>query len=534
VDEKPSKGWFLALRYLRGAGIVPQTPGALPLDAGTPDFIFVQKNALKQETWDTCLKEWFDRLAFGGVLALWVPDCLKMSVPDGQARLTLELVERLFESAQGIAIDEADEMDGYLFFVARKTSDARHVRTPWRKQRRHVLVYRTGAFGDALMAASVLPALKAEGWAVSFLTNERGADVLRGNPYIDELIVLHAGQVVEKDKPRYIEAMASRFDRLINMTQSVEGELLKHPACADYWWSDKQRRDLCGKASYLERIHALADVPGPYRVRFYPSAQEQKNATRTAERLGDFVVWALKGSALHKWWPFTPQAVVRLMARCSAHIVLTGDVSALPLADAVKKAVADYYGDTSRLSCCVGTHSIRDMMALAMRAAVVVGPETGLMHAVSMEKVPKVVLLSHSSTRNLTDDWVATTSVCPRAACYPCHRLHLNHDWCPQDPATGAAACAASISVERVVGAILKAFEKKKKQEKEAVDGGLQTCDRANGRAGDVSGRQEPCTRNRYQRRYFVSVARHCCAAVGRAGDGAVFNQQYMAAIVGS
>ena len=105
----------------------------------------------------------------------------------------------------------------------------------------------------------------------------------------------------------------------------------------------------------------------------------------------------------------------------------------------------------------IGTHSIREIFTLAHHAQAVVGPETGLLNAVSLQPVPKVLLLSHSAAVNLSDDWIAVKALQPQTGCYPCHRLHYGHEWCPQDQTTKAAICAASIAARDVVLAVMDA-----------------------------------------------------------------------------
>jgi hypothetical protein len=118
-----------------------------------------------------------------------------------------------------------------------------------------------------------------------------------------------------------------------------------------------------------------------------------------------------------------------------------GDVEAEPLAHAILEAVKKYHGDTKRVHALVNTHTMRQIITLAHHAAVVVGPETGVLNAVSLQPVPKV-LLSHSAPVNLSDDWIVTTVLKPNAPRSLCHRLYYSHEWCPQNEETGAAACA--------------------------------------------------------------------------------------------
>jgi ADP-heptose:LPS heptosyltransferase len=448
---------------MRGSGFIARVADPLGVAQGVPDFLYADDVLLEAKDWRAVLMEWWKALHAGGKLILWVSDCHHRFIEENFARVTLADFSDLFEGVDGWQIHEADLIDGHIFFVIEKRADARRLKTPWLKQPKHLMIFRTGAYGDALMASSILPALKDEGWAISFLTNALGHHVLRENPFIDELILLGDGQISEDEKPYYLEAWAARFDRFISLTHSIEGELLKHPARADYFWADAQRRALCNR-SYLAQIHALAEARGPYRVAFYADENEAGWATHFRQRVGPFLLFCMRGSALHKWWPYAHEAVCQILARTDLHVVLAGDREALPQAEAVKDAVKKYHGDLDRVTFCVATHTLREVMALAQKASVVVGPETGIMHAVSLLPVPKVLMLSHSSRRNIADDWIATEALEPCVNCYPCHRLHFGHEWCAQDERTGAACCAASIRCEQVVGAVLRAAESEKRK----------------------------------------------------------------------
>jgi ADP-heptose:LPS heptosyltransferase len=394
-------------------------------------------------------------------LILWLPDCRYQELDKSEARLTLDDILHALDHQPGWQLREADLIDGHIYVVWQKRDDERQIKTPWRKQPRHILVARTGAHGDALMASSVLPWLKEQGWAISFITKCPGIETLRHDPHIDELIMIADGQVPDEEFPYYWQAWENRFDRFINLTYSVEGELLKQPSRPDYFWSDEQRRANCGR-SYLRYTHNLAGVPGPYRVCFYPDEGEKIWAQAKAAQYGKFVLWCLRGSADHKWWPYGPQAICRLLAKTDLHFVLTGDTSALPLANDILDAVKNYRGDEKRVHSLVNQKSIRAVMALAHHATVVVGPETGVLNAVSLQPVPKVLLLSHSAPSNLSDDWCAATALKPTSPCYPCHRLHYGHEWCPRDETTGAAVCASSISVEEMVSVVMIASQQNK------------------------------------------------------------------------
>jgi len=452
---KPA-GWYLGLRYMQGQGLVARAPSPIEARHEKAQFIFADRVLCEAPNWREILEGWWQNLAVGGHLILWLPDCRHCSLEENEARLTLEDISHALDLLPGWQLHESDLIDGHIYAVWQKRGDEKQYCTPWRKQPKHVLVARTGAHGDALMAASILPGLKERGYAVSFITKRPGIETLRHDPHIDELIWLAEGQVPEEEMPYYWLAWEKRFDRFVNLTYSVEGELLKQPARPDYFWPEDQRRQHCAR-SYLGYTHRLAGIPGPYRVCFYPDDAEKDRAARKASEYGKFVLWCLRGSAVHKWWPYGPQAICRLLARSDLNFVLSGDAEAKPLAEDIMKAARDYHGDVSRLHDLTDRCTIREIMTLAHHAAAVVGPETGVLNAVSMQGVPKILLLSHSAPENLSGDWIAATALKPTVPCYPCHRLHYSHEWCPQDEKTGAAACAASIGIQAAVAAISKA-----------------------------------------------------------------------------
>ena len=97
---------------------------------------------------------------------------------------------------------------------------------------------------------------------------------------------------------------------------------------------------------------------------------------------------------------------------------------------------------------------------MAQVCDMVIGPETGLMSAVAMEPMRKIVFMSHSSPKNLTEGWVNTASLEPvNTPCFPCHTLHYNWSQCHQDGDNGIAKCQASITPAMVWDAIRETLD---------------------------------------------------------------------------
>jgi hypothetical protein len=216
--------------------------------------------------------------------------------------------------------------------------------------------------------------------------------------------------------------------------------MLAWPTDGRFLWPDAMRRKVFG-GNYLEWIHELAGVPHEYHQRFYATRAELAGARPGApEHCGELpmVVIAASGSTLPKFWPHLPRLVEQLVD-AGVHVVVLGDLREMKLPQARAP-----HRDRQQWP-------MREAMVLAQVADVVVGQETGLLNAVAMEPMRKVVLLSHSTHENLTKHWVNTKALAGDVPCYPCHRIHLTFDKCTVDEKTGCAACQAAIAPAQVL-----------------------------------------------------------------------------------
>jgi hypothetical protein len=177
-----------------------------------------------------------------------------------------------------------------------------------------------------------------------------------------------------------------------------------------------------------------------------PSPEVVNNATF-------IVLFPLAGSSRHKFYPGQDEVIQGVLDQCQdARFVLVGD-------DACKILEVGWERD-DRVAMESGELPIRSVLAIALFSNVVVGPETGVLNSVAYDDmVRKVILLSHSSAQNLTKHWKNTVKIVPRGvSCYPCHQLHYTPEYCPQDSATGASICQASIEPQSVILPIVTAY----------------------------------------------------------------------------
>lgn len=325
---------------------------------------------------------------------------------------------------------------------------------------KNALVVRLGAHGDLIMASTILPQLKEEGYHVTFLAQGDEAQVIAANPHIDVHWRVQKNQIPPAELQAYLLGLSIQFDRYIELNASIERQFLHHKDEPYYHYADEARARLWGGANYLEHTCDVAAVPHRFDgATFYATDEERRNAYRIRDDLGTPIIgWALSGSAAHKIWPYNPEAIVRLLNQTDAHIVLFGcGEKDQNLADTAIRQAQRYYGDASRIINAVDHWTVRQAYAFACHGCdVMVGPETGIMNAVGvLPHVAKVVMLSHSTADNLTRHWHNVTPLEPldkRALARCRHRLHMDMDDLPTND-RGIPLVTASLPIDHVVDA---------------------------------------------------------------------------------
>jgi ADP-heptose:LPS heptosyltransferase len=317
-------------------------------------------------------------------------------------------------------------------------------------------VVRYGAMGDALQSASVFPWLKSQGYHITMYTVPNGHLVLRNDPHVDRFIVQDVDAIPNEFLGEFWAYTAKRYDKFINFSESVERSLLAQPGNTNHGWSYEMRHKYLNH-NYLEFMHDIAGVPYEPKVKFYPSKQEHEWALMEYARIGrPAVLWCLGGSAHHKHWPHIDEAIASMTAS-GLHVVTVGDE--------LCKIQEQGFESNPMIHCRSWVWTMRQSLAFSQVCDLVIGPETGMLNAVSFENVPKIVTLSHSSADNLTRDWVNCTSLVPEnTACYPCHRMHYSFEFCHEGYKDGqvvGALCQVNISVKQMLDAVSNLLNKR-------------------------------------------------------------------------
>lgn len=446
------------------------------------DFVYSSHTLEHIKDYKKALKEWWRLIKPGGHLCLYLPHKdLYPNIgtpgynPDHKHDfLPQDIVDAMDELGDWDLVrnEDRNEDEEYSFFQVYKKGlkgDGLCYHS-WKQRaedkRPVAAVARYGAFGDMLQSASVLPGLKAQGYHVRLFCSALGYDVVKNDPNVDSFVIQDPDQVPQFMINYYFEWMRRTFPKFVNLCETVESNFLPGERNSHFWWPKEARHEFCNK-NYVEMQHMVAEVPYVFAQRFYPTIEEKLQASdRKRAAKGKVVLWSLAGSSVHKTWPGMDAIIARLMLSEAFHdttVALVGGPECVILEGG--------WQHEPRVWRRAGVWPIRESLSFARVADVVIGGETGVLNSVAMEKVPKILFLSHSTVENLCRDWTNTYAIAPiTAPCYPCHRIHFNFDHCPRgknvamtgelgkladgplDPERGVSLCQESIDVDTVWG----------------------------------------------------------------------------------
>lgn len=429
---------------------------------------YAERQKVETYTAGEALKEWMRVIKVDGYLVLYVPDEDSYpkvgepgANPDHCFNINHDVVVDLMKSS-GYAWDLVDfqkRRDGVeysLFFVFQKKNNKHNFSHKEDRPKKTCGVVRYGAYGDLLQTTSVLRALKEQGYHVTLYTSPPGDEVIKSDPHIDAFYLQDKDQVPNHLLGEFWSWHRGKFDKWVNLSESVECTLLAVPNRTPYLWAPAARHKYMNH-NYLEMMHAIADVPFKPRVHFYATETEKLWARKERTKLGGnpLIMWSLAGSSVHKTWAGLDRTIASILVEFpQAHVVLVGDAAGVLLEQGWEKE--------TRVKCMSGKYKMRETMSLLSEIDVLIGPETGVLNAASMMSIPKVIFLSHSTHENLCRDWVNVNSLASKnTTCAgrgnndapACHMLHYNWSHCTQfvkqgHYMDGTAQCQADISGE--------------------------------------------------------------------------------------
>jgi ADP-heptose:LPS heptosyltransferase len=429
------------------------------------DFVYSSHLLEHITNWQAALHEWWRLVKVGGFMILYLPH--KDFYPNvgqpganpdhKQDFLPKDIIDVMSERKGWDLIEcqERNEDMEYSMLLIFKKLQSKATDQSWQmtKPEKTALVCRFGAYGDLLQSSSVWTSLSKQGYHITLMTSNPGADIITEDPYISKIMLLDKDQVPNAHLGDFWAWQAKKYTKFINLSESVEGTFLAMPKrTAHAVWHPALRHKYMNH-NYVQHQHELAGVPYELRVKFHTTLDERAWARKTRARMGKFVVlWSLAGSSVHKTWAGLDAIIAALMLNYKeVDVVLCGGPEAYILEAGWEKE--------SRVVKTCGKWSIRQTLSFAMDADLVIGPETGVLNAVATEAMPKVVFLSHSTEENLTRDWTNTVSLQSKGTkckgrgddeAPACHMMHYGWEHCTQDKETGTAQCQSDISKEEV------------------------------------------------------------------------------------
>lgn len=409
------------------------------------------------------LQELTGKLKIGGYLVLAVGT--EPSRPEQHQFSEASLTEMVKQSGRWQAKDSIVR-DGWIVQTYKRIDGTRGIEQATRDNVPRACVIRYGALGDMIILTPLLRQLKADGYHVTLNATPYCLPAAQNNPHIDNVLIQEREAIPNLELGAYWNYWRPQYDRYINLSESLEGGLLKVEGRRDFYTHADWRRSVCN-VNYYDRTMAIGGYPETTGTRgeLYFSSSEERNAKRFFEPLKDkfVIVWALNGSSHHKAYPLM-ESVMRdwLSQHPDGRLITVGDHMAQLLEF-----------DHPQVIRQAGQWPIRQSLIATKYANLVVGPETVMTNAAGCFDTPKITLLSHSTHENLCKYWTNDYCLTPdraEAPCYPCHQLHYTRESCPlrtlvddrngQELATGPACIMNAISGQRLIDRLNEVYSK--------------------------------------------------------------------------
>src|SRR5260221_3339006 len=141
---------------------------------------------------------------------------------------------------------------------------------------------RMGSIGDNLIASSVLPLFKRQGYMVEVIAQAPGHVVFDNNPHIDKLTIVRREDMPGNNAEwqQYFVKRSHEYEKFYHLSHSIESHVAFHPDSTWFWWPDTYRRKMANK-SYLALTHDICGLPHEFAPGFFPTDDEAAKASET-------------------------------------------------------------------------------------------------------------------------------------------------------------------------------------------------------------------------------------------------------------
>jgi ADP-heptose:LPS heptosyltransferase len=393
---------------------------------GSLDHVFVGRHLESVDDLTGTLRELSRKLKVGGHLILHLP--ILAEAPFEHHQFTPEGVVNLVGTVGRWQAKDSYLRDGHLLQVYKKLPGKKGViQQKARSGKPRACVCRYGALGDMVILTPLIRRLAEDGYEVTMNVTPYAAKLLEQNPFVHNIILQEREAIPNPDLGEYWAEWKGDYDRYINLSESIEGSLLRVEGRKDYFTSQAWR-ERTGNKNYYDHTMERGGYPEVKGVRgelFFSNAEERRAREFFEPLAGRFVIlWAMNGSASHKAFPlFEPVAREWLADHPDTTIICCGDYAAKLLEF-----------DHPQVICKCGEWTVREAAIATKYASLVVGPETFLLNAAACWDTPKIVFMSHSGADALCKYWTNCQALEPDrkiAPCFPCYQLHTGTATCP-------------------------------------------------------------------------------------------------------
>lgn len=341
---------------------------------------------------------------------------------------------------------------------------------------KNILIIKTSSLGDvihALPSAVALRQLYPQA-KISWLVNKPFADILRGNPVLDELIIIEQNKFTRgslKERYEYFKKVradlrAREFDLVLDLQGLLKSSLLAlMTGCKNRYgyWELREGSWLVSKAikgSYAQEhvIQRYLDV-----IRYFGSTveqpefvlpdlqQEQQKMSAMLQQVaitGKYIVIAPGTSWLSKEWPLEHYVVlIRKLLRKGYPVVLVGGAS-----DRAKTAFLTKQITNPRLVDFAGKTSLRELMALCQQASLYISGDTGPLHIAVATGVPVVAMYGPTKPKRTGPYGVRSRVLTSKILCSPCRKRECSPLVCMGNilPEEVFIACESFLNQENI------------------------------------------------------------------------------------
>ena len=321
------------------------------------------------------------------------------------------------------------------------------------------LIVRLGAIGDCIITTPLVRYLKNKGHEVYYFGSERAKMILENNPNIDQFILYPPDSVENTELGNHFDFIGKVYncDKVVNLCESIEVRLAVTQDYPQWNWPKRERREYCDKnyyeytfehAGFKDAIKEESISPHEfYRPEMFFTQEEEDYIEEFRKKwLGyKIIMWGLSGSGRHKTYPYVPYVVGDLLKNFK-------DIVVFLVGGNTCKILECGFPNHKRIEKLSGIFNFRQSALMAKYAYAVVSPDTGFLHSAGCWDTPKIGLLTHSTIKNITGNFINDYSIESEAVCAPCFRLVTENDNCLLEKGTKSCLCmsAEGMKPERV------------------------------------------------------------------------------------